>query len=154
VRRTSLAVLAAASVAAAGCGGADEPEAAATPVPTAAATAAAQVTRGGVDADCRRHVPANAVGTPASLLNPPAAVAVAPGAVDDGGIARLHGYVAMDPGTFLAAWRARPDVSVVDGENEGFEAEVHVQGRGTSVFWQVKKVCDTGSTFTAVVTTG
>jgi hypothetical protein len=81
-------------------------------------------------------------------------VAVQPGAKSGGGITRLSGFVGMEPGAFLAAWQARPDVTVVDGENEGFEAEVHIQAAGSQVFWQVKKVCDTGSRFTAIVTAG
>jgi hypothetical protein len=98
-------------------------------------------------------VPENGSGAPAELLNPPAGVAVEPVATTGGAIKRFRGYVAMEPGPFLAAWRARPDVTVVDGENEGFEAEIHLQTPASQVFWQVKKVCNTGSTFTAIVTT-
>jgi hypothetical protein len=148
------AALAAACLAVAGCGGDDAEEPAATATAAAAATPAAGLTRADVPADCRQHVPRSAEGAPASLLNPPARVAVRPGAKSDGGITRLSGYVGMDPGAFLAAWQARPDVTVIDGENEGFEAEVHIQAAGSQVFWQVKKVCDSGSRFTAIVTAG
>jgi hypothetical protein len=143
-----VAALAAACLAVAGCGG-DDPRAAA-PVPTATATAAVLVP-GDVEPDCRSHVPGHGAPAPPSLLQPPGAIAVR--RVRSGAIARITGYVDLTPGAFLAAWRARPDVTLVDGEDEGFEAEVHLQTAAAQVFWQLKKVCDTGSTFTAVVTT-
>jgi hypothetical protein len=103
---------------------------------------------------CRQYLPEDAVGATASLLNPPAPVAVRPGGASQTGITRVTGYVAMDPGPFLEAWRSRPDVTLLDGENEGFEAEVQLQAPGSQVFWKLKKVCDGGSTFTAIVTSG
>jgi hypothetical protein len=148
----SSAALVTACLAVAGCGGDDAERPAATATAAAAATAAAVLTRADVAADCRAHVPHDAAGAPPSLLNPPARVAVRPGGASEGQITRVSGFVGMTPGAFLEAWRGRPDVTVVDGEDEGFEAEVHIQAAGSQVFWQVKKVCDSGSRFTAIVT--
>jgi hypothetical protein len=146
------AVLAIACLAVAGCGRSEAARPSATAAPPAPPAAA--LTPADVAADCKAHVPRDAVGAPASLLHPPARVAVRPPAASGGAITRIRGYVDMEPGPFLDAWRARPDVTVTDGENEGFEAEIHLQAPGSQVFWQVKKVCDTGSTFTAIVTRG
>jgi hypothetical protein len=152
VRAFLAAVAIVAAFAAAGCGG-EDPAPPASPGPPRAAPqpAAAGVTRADVPADCRASVPRKATGPPAVLLNPPGKVAVA-GVTGSGGISRVRGYVAMEPGPFLEAFKQRGDVRFLDGENEGFDAELTVQGGSTQVFWKLKKVCDTGSTFTAIVT--
>jgi hypothetical protein len=152
--RLALAAVLGVAVAAAGCGG-GEPSApvAKTAAPAAAPPAAAVVKRSDVPADCRASVPQNGLAAPASLLNPPGPVAVA-SVAGEGGISRVRGYVAMEPGPFLEAFKRRGDVTFLGGENEGFEAEITVQGGSTHVFWRLKKVCDAGSTFVAVVSEG
>ena len=146
----AVVALAAAVLAAAGCGGDDD---AAPPAATPEPAPATVVRAPDVPADCREHVPRPAQPPPPELLQPPGELAVRPRS-GEGAITRLRGYVAMEPGAFLEAWRARPDVTLIFGENEGFESEVHLQAGASQVFWQLKKVCDSGSTFTAIVTTG
>ena len=143
--RAPIAALALA-LAAAGCGGEDPPPpAAATPAPAAPAL--------DVPAECRDGVPAGATPAPAYLRSPPGQVVVGK-TVDDNGLTRVEGYVTLEPTAFVGAWRARGDVQLVDSESEGFEGEVWAQVGERQLFWKVKKVCDEGSTFVAVISEG
>jgi hypothetical protein len=67
------------------------------------------------------------------------------------GAQQVQGYVTLSPAAFLHAWRARSGVHV-EGEEEGFEAEVEVEAGGRRVAWKLRRVCDNGSSFLATVT--
>ncbi len=125
-----------------GCGGEDpRPVAAVTPSPAPALE---------VPAECRASVPADAHPPPAYLESPPGQVVVGKTA-DDNGLTRVEGYVTLEPTAFVGAWRARRDITLVDSESEGFEAEVWAQVGDRQLFWKLKKVCDEGSAFVAVI---
>ena len=123
-----------------GCGGGSDNGAATTTPAAAAGLQAADVA-----ADCRDSVPAGGKGAPASLLQPPGRIAVKE--VTDN---QVTGFVDKTPGEFLEGWRARQGVEV-DGENEGHEGEVYVTAGEQRLEWRLRKVCDTGSVFTATV---
>lgn len=65
---------------------------------------------------------------------------------------RARGFIAMDPGRFVAEFRARTDVQLLFSENEGFEAEVLVASGTTQTFYKLNKECEGGSRVVAVVT--
>jgi hypothetical protein len=134
--------LAVAALFAIGCGGGSDngtttADPGATQIPGLAAA--------DVPADCRSQVPAGAKGPPASLLEPPGRIAVKEVADN-----QVTGFVDKTPGEFLEGWRARQGVEV-DGENEGVEGEVYVTAGEQRLEWRLRKVCDTGSVFTATV---
>ncbi len=149
IRRTRAATWSSASLiglalVAGGCGGGSSGAASATAAPAKPA-AAGVLSQSDVAADCRSSVPADGKPAPASLLSPPGRIAVLS---DAAGV--TNGFVDQTPGQFLAAWRARKGVDV-EGENEGIEGEVYVTSDDTRIEFKLRKVCPTGSVFSARV---
>ena len=134
----------------AGCGGESARPAASPPPAGSAASpppAGAAVPRG-----CEKAKPETVITEPIAGLVAPLTPVQFEAAEKTGSAIRARGFVALEPGAFVAEFRARTDVQLLFSENEGFDAEVLVAAGATQTFYKLTQACDGGSEVVAVVT--
>lgn len=70
---------------------------------------------------------------------------------EDGPITQVTGYVASTPVQARVGYQEDDSITVLQVEDEGFEAEALVESEGRRMFVKVQAVCDEGSVFVALV---
>lgn len=70
---------------------------------------------------------------------------------EDGPITQVTGYVASTPVQARVGYQEDDSITVLQVEDEGFEAEALVESEGRRMFVKIQAVCDEGSVFVALV---